>query len=63
MLLFTYMRKIKLISFAFLAVGGLSFATNGDFLIGVGAVSRAMGGVGIGLKTDADSVVFSNPSY
>jgi len=56
------MRKIKLISFAFFAVGGLSFATNGDFLIGVGAVSRAMGGVGIGLKTDADSVVFSNPA-
>jgi long-chain fatty acid transport protein len=41
---------------------GLTFATNGDVLIGVGPVSRAMGGVGIGLYTDADSVIFSNPA-
>jgi long-chain fatty acid transport protein len=45
-----------------LFVGGLTFATNGDILIGVGPVSRAMGGVGIGLYTDADSVIFSNPA-
>ncbi len=45
-----------------LLVGGTVFATNGDLLIGVGPVSRSMGGVGIGLPTDADSVVFFNPA-
>ncbi len=55
------MRKVK---FAFLSLGlaGLGFATNGDLLIGVGAVSRSMGGIGIALKTDPDSVIFSNPA-
>ncbi len=57
------MRKIaKLVLGGALFAGGLTFATNGDILIGVGPVSRAMGGVGIGLYTDADSVIFSNPA-
>ncbi len=57
------MRKIaKLTSVGVLFASGLTFATNGDVLIGVGPVSRAMGGVGIGLYTDADSVIFSNPA-
>lgn len=37
-------------------------ATNGDNLIGVGAISRAMGGVGIAAPQDAISATFSNPA-
>lgn len=37
-------------------------ATNGDNLIGVGAISRAMGGVGIAAPQDAISSTFSNPA-
>lgn len=39
-----------------------AMATNGDNLIGVGPVSRAMGGVGIASPQDAISAVFSNPA-
>jgi len=38
------------------------FATNGDNMIGVGAKSRAMGGVGIAAPQDAISAVFANPA-
>lgn len=38
------------------------YATNGDNLIGVGPISRSMGGVGIANPMDAISAVFSNPS-
>ncbi len=48
--------------FVLISFSTLSFATNGDFLIGVGAVSRGMGGVGISTPTDADSTIFSNPA-
>jgi long-chain fatty acid transport protein len=41
---------------------GLSFATNGDNLISVGPIARAMGGVGIAAPQDAISAVFSNPA-
>ena len=54
------MKKISILTV--LGLTSLTFATNGDLLIGVGPVSRAMGGVGIGIKTDADSVIFSNPA-
>lgn len=37
-------------------------ATNGDNLIGVGPVSRAMGGTGIAAPQDAISATFSNPA-
>lgn len=37
-------------------------ATNGDNLIGVGAISRSMGGVGIAAPQDAISSTFSNPA-
>lgn len=37
-------------------------ATNGDNLIGVGPISRAMGGVGVAAPQDAISAVFSNPA-
>lgn len=39
-----------------------SYATNGDNLIGVGPISRAMGGVGIAAPQDAISATFSNPA-
>ena len=55
--------KLTKIAFAGgLLLSSALFATNGDLLIGVGPVSRAMGGIGIGLPTDADSAVFSNPA-
>jgi long-chain fatty acid transport protein len=43
------MRKAILAS-ALLGAVGLSFATNGDNLIGVSPVSRGMGGIGVGMS-------------
>ncbi|MDB9823390.1 hypothetical protein OAC89_06810, partial [Deltaproteobacteria bacterium] len=37
-------------------------ATNGDNMIGIGPISRAMGGVGIAKPMDAISAVFANPA-
>jgi long-chain fatty acid transport protein len=37
-------------------------ATNGDNLIGIGPISRAMGGTGIAAPQDAISAVFANPA-
>ncbi len=34
---------------ALLGIAGLSFATNGDNLIGVSPASRGMGGIGVGM--------------
>ena len=45
---------------AMLSTGAL--ATNGNTLINVGPVSRAMGGVGIAAPQDAISAVFANPA-
>lgn len=50
-----------------LAVAGLgitapAFATNGDNLIGIGPISRSLGGTGIAAPQDAISAVFSNPA-
>ncbi|CAB5118559.1 hypothetical protein D3OALGA1CA_2449 [Olavius algarvensis associated proteobacterium Delta 3] len=45
-----------------LALSLPAWATNGDNLIGVGPVSRAMGGVGVAAPQDAISAVFSNPA-
>ncbi|MGE5258915.1 MAG: OmpP1/FadL family transporter [Hyphomicrobiales bacterium] len=45
-----------------LAFASLVFATNGDNLIGVGPISRAMGGTGIAAPQDAISAVFANPA-
>lgn len=39
-----------------------ALATNGDMLIGVGPISRAMGGTGIAAPQDAISAVFANPA-
>jgi long-chain fatty acid transport protein len=39
-----------------------AMATNGDNLMSIGPISRAMGGVGIAAPQDAISAVFSNPA-
>jgi len=39
-----------------------ALATNGTQLIGIGPISRSMGGVGIAAPQDAISAVFSNPA-
>ncbi len=59
------MKKVLVI----LAIVGLvavaaspAIATNGDDLMGIGPISRAMGGVGIAAPQDAISAVFSNPA-
>ena len=54
-------------SFAIVLAGVLtaatpSFATNGDNLIGIGPISRALGGTGIAAPQDAISAVFANPA-
>ncbi|HVP79376.1 MAG TPA: outer membrane protein transport protein [Thermodesulfobacteriota bacterium] len=51
------------ISFVFLlTMGGIANATNGDNLIGIGPVARAMGGTGIAAPQDSISAVFTNPA-
>ena len=55
-------RSIKLAVVAALALGSTSaFATNGDVMIGQGAKSRAMGGVGIAKSFGAESAL-ANPA-
>lgn len=55
-------RSIKLAVAAAVALSATSaFATNGDHLIAVGAKSRGMGGVGIGMSHGAESAL-SNPA-
>jgi long-chain fatty acid transport protein len=39
-----------------------ALATNGDNLIGIGPISRSMGGVGIAFPQDAISATFANPA-
>lgn len=47
---------------ALLFVTPAAFATNGDNLIGIGPISRAMGGVGVAAPQDAISAIFANPA-
>ncbi|MDD3477039.1 MAG: outer membrane protein transport protein [Sulfurimonas sp.] len=55
-------RTIKLAVVAALALGATSaFATNGSAMIGMGAKTRGMGGVGIGVGHGAESAL-SNPA-
>ncbi|MBI5640546.1 MAG: outer membrane protein transport protein [Nitrospirae bacterium] len=51
-----------LVALCILSFAGISAATNGDNLIGIGPISRSMGGVGIAAPQDAISAVFSNPA-
>jgi long-chain fatty acid transport protein len=57
-----HMIRITTILFFTFLISTMGFATNGDNLIGIGPISRAMGGVGIAAPQDAVSAVFSNPS-
>lgn len=57
--LFIYSFFITLILIAFLTS---AYATNGDLLIGIGPISRSMGGVGIASPQDPISAVFANPA-
>ena len=54
--------KIIVVLFLTVLLSTPAFATNGDNLIGVGPISRAMGGVGIAAPQDAISAVFANPA-
>jgi long-chain fatty acid transport protein len=54
--------RFLLIAAIGLVLPATALATNGDNLIGVGPISRAMGGVGIAAPQDAISAVFSNPA-
>lgn len=55
-------RSIKIAVAAAVALSATSaFATNGDNLIGVGAKSRGMGGIGIGMSHGAETAL-SNPA-
>jgi long-chain fatty acid transport protein len=59
------MRRLLTVLLAIILIATLSpavFATNGTQLIGIGPVSRSMGGVGIAAPQDAISAVFSNPA-
>jgi long-chain fatty acid transport protein len=57
-----FLSKISVVLFLAVLVTTPAMATNGDNLIGVGPISRAMGGVGIAAPQDAISAVFSNPA-
>jgi long-chain fatty acid transport protein len=43
-------------------MGATAYATNGDNLIGIGPISRSMGGVGLAAPQDPISAVFANPA-
>jgi long-chain fatty acid transport protein len=54
--------KIVFIFYLIVTLTPAAFATNGDNLIAIGPISRAMGGVGIAQPLDAISAVFANPA-
>ena len=56
------MRKVILAS-ALLSAVGISFATNGDNLIGVSPASRGMGGIGVGMPVGSTDSIFRNPAW
>ncbi|WP_299197179.1 outer membrane protein transport protein [Thermocrinis sp.] len=56
------MRKAILAS-ALLSAVGISFATNGDNLIGVSPASRSMGGIGVGMPVGPTDSIFRNPAW
>ncbi|WP_448583331.1 OmpP1/FadL family transporter [Thermocrinis sp.] len=57
------MKKKSLLVGAFLGLSGLSFATNGDNLIGVSPASRGMGGIGVGMPVGPTDTIFRNPAW
>ncbi len=56
------MRKLILATAIFGAVS-VSFATNGDNLIGVSPASRGMGGIGVGMPVGPTDTIFRNPAW
>ena len=56
-----YFKHIFILMMA-LAITAPAWATNGTNLIGVGPVSRSMGGVGVAAPQDALSAIFANPA-
>ncbi len=56
------MRKAILAS-ALLSAVGISFATNGDNLIGVSPASRGMGGIGVGMPVGPTDTIFRNSAW
>ncbi|NPA41808.1 MAG: TonB-dependent receptor [Aquificae bacterium] len=56
------MRKALLIG-ALFSTATLTFATNGDNLIGLTPASRAMGGIGVGMPVGPVDSVFRNPAW
>ena len=59
------MRKLLAVLIVLTLIATLSpaaFATNGTLLIGVGPISRSMGGVGVAAPQDAIGAVFANPA-
>jgi len=54
--------RVFLVVLFLFSLAGVSFATNGDNLIGIGPIARSMGGVGIADPQDAISAVFANPA-
>jgi long-chain fatty acid transport protein len=56
------MKRAILLS-AILGTVGLSFATNGDNLIGVSPTSRGMGGIGVGMPVGPTDTIFRNPAW
>ena len=56
--LFTVLAVVAMVA----TLSPAAFATNGTQLIGIGPISRSMGGVGIAAPQDAISAVFANPA-
>jgi len=59
------MRKLLAVLIVLTVIATLSpaaFATNGTLLIGVGPISRSMGGTGVAAPQDAIGAVFANPA-
>jgi long-chain fatty acid transport protein len=56
-----YFKQILILMMA-LAITAPAWATNGTNLIGIGPVSRGMGGTGVAAPQDAISAIFANPA-
>lgn len=54
--------RVALMVIMILSISSVALATNGDNLIAIGPIARAMGGVGIASPQDAISAVFANPA-
>jgi long-chain fatty acid transport protein len=54
--------KVLVILCCTMMLPGVALATNGDNLLAIGPIARAMGGVGIAAPQDAISAVFANPA-